>query len=1338
MNGHPTSAQSPWEIFLNRLTSLSANNRLIFLPRLSASRHLDLFECNQRSQADSFRLLEGILAAKPVVLGPIADARFAFANTVSRKLKQLQRNAQFIIEESGSQDLHVGWPMVAGKFMDGTLVHAPLLLFPVELFQQDGAWVLTPRENAQPSFNKSFFLALAHFNAWPLAGDLMDEDFDDTDRDSTVFRTQLYTMLQKSGVDINFNPEVFQNHLAPVAAFTREEFDKNHEAGMLKLHPNAVLGLFSMAGSAMVADYKEMILQLKGTSVESFFETKSKPATSGAAQNFAKTVSDVKLCSPFPSDIFQENVLKAVKVGHSVVVQGPPGTGKSQLICNLAADAIANKKNVLVVSQKRAALDVVFQRLHEGGFATFAALVHDFKADRKEIFSRLARQIENISATKAQVNSLDAIQLERQFIQTGKQMDEACEALEQLRESLYDITECGVSIKELYLTTSIKSAPALSLKQEFAHFKMDALAPFLQKLARLEWYAKQFELEHNPWQNRKPFNTLPAHECEVLKTIVVELPRQLKTLSHELETRFGAGADFQQITIFEIRLPDLTLLKNVLAAPQVFQLFQAMLGEKNLPDFLWIQNIQRVITDLFKSEEPEKTLETSQLGPFQQALHRCLRARKNIFTLLRWQLFSKEKFLIKRTLVANQLEGVPGLKKLEMKLDARLNLEHQLSKIRLLPWGETVPSDISESAYMGWLENAVLALRCSNLFYDIRNLKNYLPATLAHPDFMEGLATIMAQTQKCIDLKTNWEQWLSGPMLEGLAVGQLKTHILTAYLDRNFDALLEYDDLKNSLGEVEKSVVKKLWEAQSTTPDVFNWATAFRNQLALAWMHHLEAKHPELRMVSSGKLALIEQDLREAIKTKAGISAQVTHLRGQERMVENLEYNRLSNLTTYRDLLHETTKKKKIWPLRKLIQTHAEEVFRLMPLWLASPEAVSALFPLEPIFDLVIFDEASQCFTEHGLPAMVRANQVVVVGDKQQLQPGDFFAVRWNSDAEQPDLEVDSLLDLSSRHFLTLHLQGHYRSRTPALLAFSNRHFYQEKLQTLPDLYWLNKGQSAFEFVKVDGLWSETTNVPEAIEVARQVVEVYSKHADKAVGVITFNQPQQELVLDKIEAAFASENKPVPATLFVKNIENVQGDERDIIIFSVGYGPNKDGKILAQFGSLNQAGGENRLNVAITRAREKIIVVASIWPEQLNVDEAKNAGPKLLRQYLEFVRHGHEGNNALGGAPVSTSSDLKGKIAPGTFAIAVSPFALADVTLTLDGAYKAVILTDDGSYQNALSAKHHHALLPMLLEQKNWQYGFAYSRQYWKNPMHMVADKILDRHSTAQEQAEAE
>lgn len=1308
--------------YLRRLTNLSGNNRSLFLPRFSSDQFIDLHLVSQLNKEKSFSIIEALIAEKKKIICPVTDARLEASNEVSKKLKKLQRTSEFIFEERGSKDLHLGWPFIRGKLMDGTSVRCPLIFFPVELGQENNHWVIRPRENADISFNKAFLLAYSFYNQVKVDEALMEENFEDVDRDSTVFRTAIYQFLQKGLLDIHFNPDNYRDEITPFIHYTKEEFEGIYKNGELKLYPEAVLGIFPQAGSYLVPDYLDLIENEKITDLEDFFTARnaSPPATSF---NFIPHVKEEKVYAAFPMDVWQENALKAVKLGNSVVVQGPPGTGKSQLICNLISDAISNGKRVIVVCQKRAALDVVYARLKEKKLSSFLGLVHDFKNDRKVIYEKIASQIDLVDEYKAKNNSLDAIQLERIFYQASRRIDQITDELEEFKKALFDKSESGTSVKELYLRSDPGST-SVNLKQEYQHFRFDAVPELLNKLKSHSFYAGQFEQQTYPWRERKSFSGFQLSDRAGILSHLKEIPLYFEMILQRLHELSGANLTWEECDVLQHRKVEAEELLELVGTKERFTMLQSMMNEsEEETSALWLSNIERVMADCFQAEGPEITVPLHQLGQLQQALRKGMKTRRSLIGLIRWELFSKDKIFITRVLVANELKSnKAGFISLEKKLDNRLNLEHNFSKLRSKKWLINMPDGYHLTTLQHWTQNQQRAIKAKGLFHTIRGLKNIVdPPRMNWEEFRIRLQSLFKLFEDIPLKKAIWLNYFTPGQLALLTEQNNEAAGLAKALKNDFDALVEFDRQKESLTSDEKNIIQKLFLAAGSW-DHPELERLLLNSLCLAWIEHMETKFPSLNMVSSGKLTLLEGELREKILEKQKISNEILLLRARERVTDNLEFNRLNNLVTYRDLYHQVTKKKRVWPLRKLVCEFEEELFRVVPCWLVSPESVSAIFPMKEMFDLVIFDEASQCFAERGIPAMYRAKQVAVAGDDQQLRPNDLYQVRWQEDdTDHPDLEVDSLLELCARYLTSVDLRSHYRSQSLPLIDFSNQHFYQGRLQLLPSREAVNKTAPPIEYIKLDGIWTDHTNQIEAETIADLVAGLIRDCPKQTVGVVTFNSPQQNLILDLLEEKAMTQGLVLPDTFFVKNIENVQGDEKDIIIFSIAYAPDKKGKLTVQFGSLNQQGGENRLNVAITRAREKIIVVTSIWPEALHVEDSVNRGPRLLKDYLHYARAVSQNlfvpfivpeiNASIWYLKRKIKAGVKGKFPSAD--ILENHFPFVDLVVTNGEHYAGIILTDDENYFKSLSAKERHAFLPELLEQKNWKYLSQFSRNYW-------------------------
>ncbi len=1309
-------------LFMRRLTNLSTNNRSLFLPRLS-EQFIDVQSLSQLNGEPAFSIIEALIEGKKKSICPLQDSRMEIANEASLKLKKLNRTDEFIFDEGGSHDLHVGWPFVHGKFADGTFVRAPLLFFPVKLEADERQWRLIPRKEAEITLNKSFLLGYSYYNKVAVDENLMEETFESFPEETISFRTELFKQLQTSNLDLHFNPSnYYQNELVHYATFTKDEFQSAYRDGELKIIPEAVIGIFPQAGSSLVPDYLHLLNDNLFDDLEGFF-SKSENKYRGV-KNFIPLVKEDKVYSIFPTDCWQENALKAVKLGNSLVVEGPPGTGKSQLICNLISDSIANGKRVLVVSQKRAALDVVYKRLSEKKLEEFCSLVHDFKNDRREIFEKLARQINRIEEYKSRNISLDSIQLDRSFFQTSHQIDQLTEELEHFRAMLFDDSECGASIKQLYLQSD-PTQPSISIKQEYHHFRFDELSDFLRKLNLYVQLAAQLGDQH-PWKKRKSFARLmPSDLARIEKTLDEVVTVTSQTLE-ESKIKFGVPSDWDDITSLIASVGDIEIASQLIKNEELLRYLQQILQSPQEVSSLWLSNIERLVIDCYDSNGPEASLSADQLGTFQKALYRSMKARKSLFGLIRWQ-FSKDKVLITRALVANKIENnKKGFLQLERMLDSRLNLEHNFSKLKRSPWIQCAPDSLELNEVQAWFLKQQAAIKVAEIYQSNRPLRKLIdPTKMNFEKFSTQIQHLLEWIPTIQSNVNEWQNYLTALQITELAHKHERKDEWIPSLQKDFDIICEFDLQEESFAVHEKFVVDKLHEKLKAW-QVDSFKKVFFNSLSLAWIDHLEMKHPELRMVSSGKIKSIEEDLRQQILAKESLSEKILLLRARERCIDNLEFNRLNNQVTYRDLLHQVTKKKKIWPLRKVMNEFEAEIFKLTPCWLASPEAVSAIFPMHEVFDIVIFDEASQCFAERGIPALYRGKQSVIAGDSKQLRPGDFYLARWREeDFDEPNAEIDSLLELASRYLMKVQLNEHYRSKSWQLIQFSNKNFYGGRLQALPHFDLLKENFKAIEYLKVDGHWQNNCNEEEANKVIDQLREIWQTNPQKEIGIVTFNVQQQHLIQDLLDdhpdLSVKREN------LFVKNIENVQGDERDVIIFSIGYAPDKNGKLHAQFGSLSQDGGENRLNVAVTRAREKIIIVASIWPHQLQVEETRNRGPKLLKEYLSFaqqVANGLQSPEALQ-EEVAGETSLQRAIQNRSVNTDISfsgNYLFADSVIYKNRIPVGALLTDDNNYFMSLSCKEEHAHLPEMLQDRKWPYLRVYSRSFWADHKRFFSD----------------
>ena len=560
-----------------------------------------------------------------------------------------------------------------------------------------------------------------------------------------------------------------------------------------------------------------------------------------------------------------------------------------------------------------------------------------------------------------------------------------------------------------------------------------------------------------------------------------------------------------------------------------------------------------------------------------------------------------------------------------------------------------------------------------------------------------------------------------------------EVHVWMNFIEQNLDDLYNLDRLLVTLSTTDRLYLERIEKSiHKASPEL--WSSIVQQSVFKYWIAHLELVYPILRSMNTLSWEQYIQDWKIHSVKRRELSLEMILGRLREQTYRKVEFNRLQNRVTYRDLQHQVTKKKRIWPVRKLMQEYSEEVFSLIPCWMMSPEQVSCVFPMEQLFDLVIIDEASQCYTEHSLPAIYRSKQVVIAGDSQQLPPNDLYRVRWeDEDESEADIEIDSLLDLGERYLSGVLLKGHYRSRYPELISFSNQRFYNNQLNYIPAKEDIRSDEKPVLYKKVNGFWSNHQNSIEAEEVVKIIIDKIQA-GKSSIGVVCFNYQQTQCIQDLLEEEAINKKIALPESIFIKNIENVQGDERDIIIFSVGYSPDKNGRFVMQFGSLNMQGGEKRMNVAVTRARQQIIVVSSILPQELKTEGLKHEGPHVLKEYLQYAwdcqqydRNAFFARQAKNAAALSTASKIMDICKNNKELNIQSLYPFASLTVSAVDSNKITLIdTDDLNYRQTEYAKYWHFNKPLILAQKGWDYKQLFSRvTYVKTKEEIVTELML-------------
>jgi very-short-patch-repair endonuclease len=512
-------------------------------------------------------------------------------------------------------------------------------------------------------------------------------------------------------------------------------------------------------------------------------------------------------------------------------------------------------------------------------------------------------------------------------------------------------------------------------------------------------------------------------------------------------------------------------------------------------------------------------------------------------------------------------------------------------------------------------------------------------------------------------------------------------------------------------------------------------AEAFHTRFLSLWRDAVYEQVPALRQFSTDHHERLIQQFRDldrrAIRATAGRIRWLQLSRKDRPRVTTFEPPSSSELGR---LLREVHKKRRHLPLRKLFAALPNLLLQLKPCVMMSPLAVSTYFENPDIcFDLVIFDEASQVRPHDAIGAIYRGRSLVVAGDQKQLPPTSFFErVLEDGDAASEDQETaledfESILDVCCTLGLPRRrLRWHYRSRREGLIAFSNQYVYDNELVTFPSVHDVAGNPAiAFEYVP-DGRWkagaSGGFNAVEARRTAELVLDHFRQHPDESLGVIAFSQRQQMRILDELERLrhnhpdleeFFREGRDEP--FFVKNLENVQGDERDVLILGIGYGPDETGRVSMRFGPLNQQGGERRLNVAVTRARRRMVVVSSLRAQDIDLSRTSALGVKLLRTYLDYAERGTE---ALRGAITGVGDrpfdspfeqevyqELTRRGLTVHRQVGCSSFRvdLAIVDPQAPGRYLLGVECDGATYHSAATARDRDRLRQEVLESLGWR-----------------------------------
>jgi predicted DNA-binding WGR domain protein/DNA polymerase III delta prime subunit len=1080
------------------------------------------------------------------------------------------------------------------------------------------------------------------------------------------------------------------------------------------------------------------------------------------------------------ADPTQTRAILQSRAGYSYIIQGPPGTGKSQTITNLIADFVARGKSILFVCEKRAALDVVYHRLKQVGLEELCCYIHDSQGDKRDFIRNLRTTYEDFTKNKM---DLALMKSRRQTL-----LDRMNSQLELIREfhqtSLLEGKDTGMGTRALIerLITLRKELVALRPEEE------ERLASYLEWkeagpwLAELE--AQLAETGADPVFSEHPFSRLR----ESLFTSATphrdlgDALQQALTVLDEAETMLDA------CRLEPVRAQDPERLKTLVQ-------FSILLYPLARTGHL-------ALADPDRQEAKELGRHMLQYRQLQQAWQQAMEKNADWTDKLGRQDVAAALALAARH-EGSFLGMVNGpWRKLKQQLQQRYDFSRHSVKPSYTTVLESLQAEYAaagaveearhqlEARYQ--LENIDTAWRSIDLLQSKKGHPE-LGYLLQHPDGAALVGSLQALHQPLNRLDTLLQRCLQEPPAGSLSA--IRDELLTLQL--NADALGEWLPVLRMFSGLAPGVKNTLRHLPLRVAQAE--AAIVRKALQEIYQHNRLFSG-----IDQSGLEKAVQQLGEGYKALQEVNADTIRAFVRHRFLQQLDLSNkpASQLNeeqkkfkkTYTEgrkiLENEFGKSMRYKSIRELSAKESGAVLKdLKPVWLMSPYSVSDSLPLDfDSFDVVIYDEASQITLEEGVPALYRSRQTIIVGDEKQMPPTDFFGSA-SKDNDPDDLDkmdedtadewlsddADSLLAQGARKLESTLLSWHYRSHYETLISYSNHAFYEGELLTIPDKTIHHREKAPIRVARpddatanadylfdrsisyhllTDSVYDKRSNSAEAGYIARLVKELLNRGVRESIGIVAFSQEQQhaiEYALDELAAAdpdFAqqleeaynrTENDQFTG-LIVKNLENIQGDERDIIIMSVCYGFDSQRRMLMNFGPVNKRGGEKRLNVLFSRARMHMAVVASIRYQ--DITNEYNEGANYLRRWLQYAELISEGRMAAarvildglttrkqeedGIAPTIMREEIRDQLVARGYEVAEqvgqSDFkcSLAVKRTPEDEQYALGILIDDDQHYRNDNLIEQYYQRPAILKSFGWTVLPVYAKDWLHQPQKVI------------------
>nr|BDT27426.1 AAA domain-containing protein [Bacteriovorax sp. HI3] len=928
----------------------------------------------------------------------------------------------------------------------------------------------------------------------------------------------------------------------------------------------------------------------------------------------------------------QHKAIKDSSGNSGFVIQGPPGTGKSQTITNMIAQYLAEGKKVLFVAEKKAALDVVFSRLAQTGLDKHSVILHDNQVNKNALYRSYVTAFNSSNDDTIGNRWADISEgLNYQNINIKKYFEElSAEAIE-TNISNYNFFSRYSSIPKYDLTSQIyKYFSHLTLQQ------LDRSKLLIEKCEEAYVSFGRYKESKWPWFKDNFLSEVAVSEFGNKAKKLTSLKNSYLSSKAQLDLAFPQG---DHLAIERLNVPEIKDIDYEIASTLVNKCLKTEKSKEVLYEINGTIEGLKANLSSFKVIKKNASVENITL------LRDYFSVKRNFFkyfSLKFWEMAN----LAKQTVENKSYFERGDIYKdwiyfTSFEEELKLKLSTVYNAIQL----ETSDKDGQIEGYSRYLKFADFVLGCKqkvsgerfNVDFDSKSL-NSLITDLKKGQLLSKEASLALSEIEVIgkDLDNQFLHKIGSDYLS-------YDSELNDLISKRHDFPL-IQNIRIKIAEVEKelSVQNFDFQCEFFQQQAVNWFDYIQYHLMSSLRDRIYSQYPNINLFSSTKMNKDVTDLLSLLTQHKEFSKQAVDYFVHQKRSENEIPTKILKM-----IENEAGKSRRIKSPREVMENGALDVMlNWKRCWLMSPLSISQMLPnIENLFDVVIFDEASQVRIEDAIPSIFRAKSLVVVGDNKQMPPTNFFGSSIDEDDEEEDdidgesrVEIaESLLDQASKKYPSLMLEWHYRSEHEALIAFSNYAYYEGRLVVAPNPRTLCSSR-AIEFFQVENAVFDSShgNIIEAQEIVQIIKERLLEDAKASIGVISMGVKQQKAI-DKILERLCEENEAFSKAynfslnyceegsfkgFFNRNLENVQGDERDEIILSVGYGHNKEGKLRKSFGPLSKAGGGRRLNVAITRARKNMKVFCSYPITGLAIDaEAyeKNPNTATFSRFLHYA-----------------------------------------------------------------------------------------------------------------------